>query len=214
MRELGATFVDLNIPRGVRDAWQEMMELVIDRELGPQLAAYLSKVPGAGPKTLGELIRGYKALPTTGSVPPVSPVRIEYYEKVVDSPGVADVAYLYTLTNKLPNSRNEVVSGMDRDNLDAIVFPTMSCTASPLFSVKEDPTYVCNVTDPYVPCYLGCVTGFPEITVPAGMTQHGLPIGVSFFGKPYTEPRLIALAYAFEQAGKARRPAPTTPPLK
>jgi amidase len=103
---------------------------------------------------------------------------------------------------------------MDRDNLDAIVFPTMSCTASPLFSVKEDPTYVCNVTDPYVPCYLGCVTGFPEITVPAGMTQHGLPIGVSFFGKPYTEPRLIALAYAFEQAGKARRPAPTTPPLK
>ena len=214
MRELGATFVELNIPRGVRDAWQEMMELVIDRELGPQLAAYLRTLPGAGPKTLGELIEGYKALPTTGSVPPVSPVRIEYYEKVVDSPGVADVAYLYTLTNKLPNSRNEVVSAMARDNLDAIVFPTMPCPASPLFTVGEDPTYVCNVPDPYVPGYLGCVTGFPEITVPVGMTQHGLPIGISFFGKPYTEPRLIALAYAFEQASKARRPSPTTPPLK
>ena len=214
MRALGATFVELNIPRDVRNAWQEKMELVIDRELEPQLAAYLSKVPGAGPKTLGELIKGYKALPTTGSVPLVSPVRIEYYEKVVDSPGVADVAYLYTLTNKLPASRNDVVAAIARDNLDAVVFPTMPCTASPLFSVKEDPTYVCNVPDPYVPGYLGCITGFPEITVPAGMTQHGLPIGISFFGEPYTEPRLIALAYAFEQATKARKPPPMMPPLK
>ncbi|MGD8853479.1 MAG: amidase family protein [Gammaproteobacteria bacterium] len=213
MRELGATFVDLDVPRDVRDAWQEKMELVIDRELGPQLAAYLDSIPGAGPKSLGELIEGYRALPTEGAFPPVSPMRIEYYEKVVNSPGVADVAYLYTLTNKLPRSRNAVVVAMERDNLDAIVFPTMPCPASPLFTVDEDPTYRCEVPDPYVPGYLGCVTGYPEITVPAGMTQHGLPIGVSFFGKPYSEPRLIALAYAFEQATKARKPPPTTPPL-
>jgi len=117
------------------------------------------------------------------------------------------------LTNKLPNARNEIVEAMDRDKLDAVVFPTMPCPASPLFTADEDPTYVCNVSDPYVAGYLGCVTGYPEITVPAGMTGHGLPVGVSFFGKPYSEPRLIALAYAFEQATKARKPPPTTPPL-
>jgi len=85
MRELGATFVELNVPRDVRDAWQEKMELVIDREIGPQLAAYLGSLPGAGPKSLADLIDGYKALPRSEGVPLVSPVRLEYYEKVVNS---------------------------------------------------------------------------------------------------------------------------------
>jgi amidase len=60
---------------------------------------------------------------------------------------------------------------------------------------------------------MGCVTGFPEITVPAGFTTNGLPVGVSFFGRPYAEPRLIGLAYAYEQATGARKPPPSTPPL-
>jgi amidase len=214
MRALGATFIELNVPKDIRDAWQGQMELVIDRELGPQLSAYLHTIPGAGPKSLHDLIKGYKDLPAKEPHPLVSPVRIEYYEKVVDSPGVADIGYLYTLTNKLPHSRNDVINMMNKDNLDAIVFPTMPCTASPLFTVEEDPTYVCNVADPWIAGYMGCVTGFPEITVPAGMTQHGLPIGISFYGKPYSEPRLIALAYAYEQASKARKMPPATPPLQ
>jgi len=214
MRALGVTFVEFNVPRDIRDAWQGQMELVIDREIGPQLSAYLHAVPGAGPKSLEDLIKGYKALPVEEPHPVVSPARIEYYEKVADSQGVADIAYLYTVTNKLPTSRNEVIAVLEQQNLDAFIFPTMPCTASPLFTVKEDPTYVCNVPDPWIAGYMGCVTGFPEITVPAGMTQHGLPIGISFYGKPYTEPRLIALAYAYEQATKARKMPPTTPPLK
>lgn len=214
MRALGATFIELNVPKDIRDAWQGQMELVIDREVGPQLSAYLHGVPGAGPKSLRDLIKGYRELPAEEPHPLVSTVRIEYYEKVVDSPGVADIAYLYTLTNKLPHSRNEVIGMMEKDNLDAIVFPTMPCTASPLFTVEEDPTYVCNVPDPWIAGYMGCVTGFPEITVPAGVTQHGLPIGISFYGKPYSEPRLIALAYAYEQASKARKAPQTTPVLK
>jgi amidase len=48
------------------------------------------------------------------------------------------------------------------------------------------------------------VAGYPHITVPAGFV-HGLPIGLSFVGTAWSEPRLIALAYAFEQATKARR---------
>jgi amidase len=214
MRALGVTFVEFNVPRDIRDAWQGQMELVIDREIGPQLSAYLHTIPGAGPKSLEDLIKGYKALPAEEPHPLVSPARIEYYEKVADSQGVADIAYLYTVTNKLPTSRNEVIAILEQQNLDAFIFPTMPCTASPLFTVKEDPTYVCNVPDPWIAGYMGCVTGFPEITVPAGMTQHGLPIGISFYGKPYTEPRLIALAYAYEQATKARKMPPTTPPLK
>jgi amidase len=49
------------------------------------------------------------------------------------------------------------------------------------------------------------VAGYPNITVPAGFV-HGLPVGVSFFGAAWTEPKLIGIAHAFEQAHGARRP--------
>ncbi len=48
------------------------------------------------------------------------------------------------------------------------------------------------------------VAGYPHITVPAGFT-FGLPIGISFFGAAWSEPTLLKLAYAFEQASRARR---------
>jgi len=49
------------------------------------------------------------------------------------------------------------------------------------------------------------VSGYPNITVPAGFVS-GLPIGLSFIGRPFSEQRLIGIAYAFEQATAARRP--------
>jgi amidase len=49
------------------------------------------------------------------------------------------------------------------------------------------------------------VAGYPSVTVPAGFAC-GLPLGISFFGRAWSEPRLIKLAYAFEQATKARKP--------
>lgn len=51
---------------------------------------------------------------------------------------------------------------------------------------------------------LPAVAGYPHITLPAGYV-HGLPIGISFIGAAWSEPKLIALAYAFEQLTKARR---------
>ena len=51
------------------------------------------------------------------------------------------------------------------------------------------------------------MAGYPHVTVPAGLL-HGLPIGLSFVGKAWSEPALIAMAYAYEQAGRRRR-APT-----
>ncbi|MBV8070862.1 MAG: amidase, partial [Acidobacteriaceae bacterium] len=48
------------------------------------------------------------------------------------------------------------------------------------------------------------LAGYPHITVPAGF-KFGLPLGISFFGAAWSEPKLIKIAFAFEQARKARR---------
>lgn len=53
------------------------------------------------------------------------------------------------------------------------------------------------------------IGGYPAITVPAGYDSHGMPIGVCFGGLKGTEPKLIEIAYDFEQATKARKPPPT-----
>ena len=55
--------------------------------------------------------------------------------------------------------------------------------------------------------------GFPSITVPAGFDGNGLPVGIEFLGKPFSEPTLIRLAYAFEQATRHRVSPASTPPL-
>jgi amidase len=51
------------------------------------------------------------------------------------------------------------------------------------------------------------------ITVPSGFTEGGLPAGITFLGPAYTEPTLLTLAYAYEQATRHRVPPGTTPPL-
>ena len=55
------------------------------------------------------------------------------------------------------------------------------------------------------PSTVAAVAGYPHITVPAGFVR-GLPVGLSFFGRAWSEPTLIKLAYAFEQATKHRKP--------
>ena len=86
---------------------------------------------------------------------------------------------------------------MDKHNLDAIVSPT------------DSPAWMTDLVDG--DHFLGgssqlpAVSGYPHITVPAGQV-FGLPIGISFFGRAWSEPVLLKIAYAFEQVTKARKP--------
>ena len=57
------------------------------------------------------------------------------------------------------------------------------------------------------------LTGFPDLIVPAGFTGNGLPVTLSFLGVAFSEPRLLALGYAFEQKTRARRIPVNTPAL-
>jgi amidase len=91
--------------------------------------------------------------------------------------------------------------------LDAIVYPTSALRPVPVASSPVPTPATRSATN------LANLTGFPDLIVPAGFTGDGLPVGISFVGPAFSEPRLLALGYAFEQRTKARRRPVTTPLL-
>lgn len=64
-----------------------------------------------------------------------------------------------------------------------------------------------------VNCQLSAHTGFPALSVPAGFTEDGVPVGLELIGPAWSEGRLIALGYSFERATRHRRLPTSTPPL-
>jgi len=97
--------------------------------------------------------------------------------------------------NRLLARAEGIDAVMDKHKLDALVAPTGS-PAWPTDLVNGDHSGGGS-------SYAAAVAGYPNINVPAG-NLWGLPVGLSFFGRAWSEPTLIRLAYAFEQATKAR----------
>jgi len=109
------------------------------------------------------------------------------------------------LAKNLKMSRIDGIDAtMNKYNLDAIVAPTGS-PAWVTDLVNGDHFSGASSTP-------AAVAGYPNINVPAGFS-HNLPIGISFFGRAYSEPTLIKLAYAYEQATKHRRAPQFIPTL-
>ena len=100
---------------------------------------------------------------------------------------------------------NALLAAMDRDHLDAIVYPTWS----------NPPRKVGDMTSPSGDNsqVLSPQTGFPAITLPMGFTHGNLPAGLTILGRAYSEGELIRLAYSYEQATHHRRPPAGFPPL-
>jgi len=94
-------------------------------------------------------------------------------------------------------------------NLDAILYPLQRILVAPVSAGEQAER---NGT-------LSNGTGFPAVTFPGGFSSPtasaplGVPVGAEFLGWEYSEAKLLAYAYAFEQAFKPRRPPASTPPL-
>src|SRR5207248_1289891 len=89
---------------------------------------------------------------------------------------------------------------MTKYTLDALVAPTGS--PAWLTDLVNGDSSAANAD---APSTVTAVAGYPHITVPAGYFR-GLPVGISFFGRAWSEPTLLKLAYAYEQATKRRKP--------
>jgi len=103
--------------------------------------------------------------------------------------------------------RQAVLATMEKLQLDAFVYPTWS---NPPRLIGDLNTPAGDNSQFFSP-----TTGFPAINVPMGFTRGGtLPAGMTIYGRPWDEARLLKFAYAYEQATHHRRPPTSTPPLR
>ena len=132
----------------------------------------------------------------------------EILELALNIGPITDDAYREALETSHRLSRTEGIDAvMDEYDLDALVAPTGS-PAWPTDLVNGD-HFLGASSSP------AAMAGYPLVTVPAGYS-YGLPVGLTFMGRAWSEPTLIGLAYAFEQATMHRRapqfiPAPELP---
>ncbi len=193
MRDAGAAVVDevaiLN-PPGLGDAAYEVLLYEFKADLNAYLAALGPTTPI---RTLEDAIRFNednrdREMPYFGQ---------EVFLAAQEKGPLTDQAYLDALESVQRSSGAEGIdAAMDRNNLDALVAPT------------GGPAWVTDLVDGDHfgggSSSLAARSGYPNITVPAGFVM-GLPVGLSFFGRRWSEPILLRIAYAFEQATLVRR---------
>ena len=99
--------------------------------------------------------------------------------------------------------RDLVLAAMEELKLDVLAYPPLARKAAILGEPQGGGAN----------CQLSASSGLPAISMPAGFTDDGVPVGVELLGREWTEPRLLGAAYAYEQATHLRRPPSTTPAL-
>jgi amidase len=194
MKAQGATIVDpADILTADRMSGCELPILLHEFKAG--LNAYLARRgPGARVHSLGELI----AFNERERTRELEFFGQELFEQAERTTGLTATAYRSALTTCRAASRTDGIDAvLKKFRLDALVAPT-GAPAWKTDLVLGD-TFLGSSASP------AAIAGYPSITVPAGFVDR-LPVGMSFIGRAWSEPRLIALAYAYEQATKHRKP--------
>jgi amidase len=194
MKREGATVVDpADIPtHGKFDAPEfEVLLFEFKADLNKYLAGL---TPGDHPRTLKDLIdfnerNRDREMPYFGQ---------ELFTKAEAKGPLTDPAYMKALrSSKLLSQAQGIDAVMIKNRLDAVIAPT----GGPAWTTDlvNGDHFTGGSSTP------AAVAGYPNVQVPAGYV-YGLPVGVSFFGRAFTEAKLIRLAYAYEQATKHRKP--------
>jgi amidase len=208
MRDAGATVVDVRLPQWLLDVKGDWYTTIRWREFRAQIPDYLATIGPEYPKTLQQMIeRSLEITSTTPAGGTPNPTRWSLLMQEEASGALTDYEYVAMRDHGLAMVRGIVEGLMDADRLDAIVYPT-SPTRPALVEGATGPAGGASPTD------IANLTGFPDLIVPAGFTSNRLPVGISFLGRAFAEPRLFGLGYAFEQATQVRRDPGSTPPLR
>ena len=165
--------------------------LILTQDFKFDFNAYLAAHPTAPVRTLEEVLASGKFHPSLETGLRTS--------QAVDSRDTKE--YLEHIV-KRERLREAVLKVMADHRLDTLAFPAIRRKAN----VAGQPQLGTN-------CHLSANSGLPAIVVPGGFTPDGLPVGVELLGRAWSEPQLIKLAYAYEQATRHRRPPASTPAL-
>jgi Asp-tRNA(Asn)/Glu-tRNA(Gln) amidotransferase A subunit family amidase len=190
MKARGATAVEIAIPNL---AQQLAASNLLSQELKFYLGAYLRTSPGSPVRSVEELLAsGLHSAQLQGFVEGANALPDDY---------LTSDDYRSRLAAREALGR-AILTVMDAERVDVLVYPTVRRIA-PLVGGNQLGSNA----------GLSAQAGFPAITVPAGFTTEGFPVGVEMLGRPFAEPTLLGLAYAYERATSHRRSPGTTPPL-
>jgi len=188
MKELGAEIIDIEIP-GLDTLLRSTS--VITYEFKFDLIDYLAANPGAPLESMQDILdQGlyHEALEQRFQ----SRNRVERRDTE---------AYRRALA-KRDSVRSALLAALETDRLDAIVYPTLRRKAARI----GDPQLGSN-------CQLSAASELPALSMPAGFTEDGIPIGMELMGRPLSDAQLLAYAFSYEQAYRPRRPPPFVPQL-
>lgn len=188
MKKQGATATDVAVPNlgSLLTASN-----LLTQELKVYLGNYLRSSPGAAVRSVEELLAsGLHAAQLQGFLEAANAIPDDYLNR-------DDYRNRLAARDSLGQALLKV---MDDNRLDVIVYPTARRIA-PIVGGNQIGSNAA----------LSAQTGFPAISVPAGFTAGGFPVGVEMLARRFAEPTLIGLAYSYEQATKHRRPPVSTP---
>ncbi len=193
MKSAGAEIVDpADIPHA--DEYGSAENVVLQYDFKHDINAYLATLGANAPKTLADLI----AFNTAHAREEMPYLGQETFEQAETKDPLTDDAYIEARAHCRRLARTEGLDAIFAEKrLDAIIAPT----GGPPWTTDlvNGDHFAGSSSTP------AAVSGYPSITVPMGQV-FGLPVGLSFIGTAWSEGKLITLAYAYEQASKARKP--------
>ena len=188
LRALGAGVVEMPFP-GLDELLANTS--TITSEFTFDLQDYLAPFPSAPVHSLNELLRGGKFHPAVESVLRRAAQTTE-----------RDSAAYKTILARRADARDDVLTAMTRRGVTAVLYPTL----------RRKPALI-GQPQAGSNCQLSATTGFPALSMPAGFTDDGLPVGMELMGRPWSEPALLKVAYAYERLVAPRKAPKTTPGL-
>ncbi len=189
LMDLGAKIVD---PVDIPD-YPELTANLWCNTFQHDVNLYLASLGDAAPhRTLASVVE-------SGRYAPYIESRLRRALEITEAPDDRDPICADIFSTPANIAFREAVSRMmDENELDAFIYPTWSNPPRMIGDMESPAGDNSQHLSPH--------TGFPAITVPMGVTYDGLPAGVTFMGREYSEPLLIGFAYSYEQATRHRKP--------
>ena len=210
MRREGATVVDVRFPKWLLEAKGEFYNAIRYPEFAAQIAEYLATIGPSYPKNIDQLIERATRSERLARGRRRSEPRPMGSDEARSWQRNAGRLPLHLGARSCPADgagrcrRHPRIAEARRHRLSDRTAPARADRRAARSSRRRSGS-AANLAN---------LTGFPDLIVPAGFTGDDLPVGLSFFGPAFSEPKLLALGYSFEQATRARRLPVHTPRLQ